>query len=94
MCGLSTRAAATMKPCLPHGAAVDEGGGVTGNEDEYLGGVAEAVIADGDPAHRIGRDMIEEDQPEGETAEQVKPQIAFGCYRGHERLFFRAGFRS
>jgi len=76
-----------------HGAAVDEGRGVAGDENEYLGGVAEAVVADGDPAHRIGGDMVEKDQPEGDAAEQVKPQIALGCNHGHERLFFRAIFR-
>ena len=65
-----------------HGAAIDEGRGVAGDEDEDLGGVAETVIADGDPAHRIGRNMVEEDQPEREPAEQIKPQIAFGCVPG------------
>ena len=75
------------------GAAIDEGRGVTGDEHENLGGVAEAVLADGDPAHRIGRNMVEEDQPEREAAEQVKPQIAIGRYFDYERLFFRRVFR-
>jgi hypothetical protein len=37
--------------------------------------------------------VIEKDQPEGNAAEQVKPQIAFGFDLGHRRLFFRALFR-
>ena len=63
---------------LAHGAAIDEGRGVAGDEDEDFGGVGKAVIADGDPAHRIGRNVVEEDQPEREAAKQIKPQIAFG----------------
>ena len=78
---------------LAHGPAIDEGRGIAGDEDENLGGVAEAVIADGDPTHRIRGNVVEEDQPESDAAEQVKPQIAFGRYRSHERLFFPAVFR-
>ena len=81
------------EPVLAHGAAIDEGRSIARDEDENLGRVAEAVIADGDPTHRIGGNVVEEDQPEGDASEQVKPQIAFGCYRSHERLFFPAVFR-
>ena len=63
---------------LAHGAAIDEGRSIAGNEDEDLGRIAEAVIADGDPAHCIGRNVVEKDQPESDTAKQVKPKIAFG----------------
>ena len=78
---------------LLHGAAVDEGRGIAGDEDEDFGGVGKAVIADGDPAHRIRRNVVEEDEPEGQPAEQVEPQIAFGRNGGHERLFFPTAFR-
>ena len=75
----------TTKPCSRHGAAVDEGGGVAGDEDENLGRVAEAVIADRDPGDDVGGDVIEIDQPEREPAKQVEPQIASvgiaGAYR-------------
>jgi hypothetical protein len=37
--------------------------------------------------------MVEENQPERDATEQIKPEIAFGRNRGHVRLFFRAGFR-
>ena len=68
---------------LAHRAAVDEGRGIAGDEDEDLGRVAEAVIADGEPGDDVVRDMVEEDQPEREPAEQVEPQVASG--RGHGR---------
>ena len=64
------------KAAIAHRAAIDEGGGVAGNEDEDLGGVAEAVIADRHPADDVGRDMVEKDQPEREPAEKIEPQIA------------------
>ena len=78
---------------LAHGAAVDEGRGIAGDEDEDFGGVAKAVIADGDPTHRIGRNVVEEDEPERQPTEQIKPQIAFARNRSHERLFFPTVFR-
>ena len=66
---------------LQHGAAVDEGRGVAGDEDEDLGGVAEAVIADGEPGDDVVRNVVEEDQPERQPAEQIEPQIAPGSGR-------------
>ena len=63
---------------LAHGAAIDEGRGVAGDEDEDFGGVAEAVVADGEPGDDVVRNVIEEDQPERQPAKQVEPQIASG----------------
>jgi hypothetical protein len=63
---------------LAHFPAVDEGRGVAGDENEDLGRVAEAVVANGDPGDEIGRDVIEKDQPQREATEQIEPQIAFG----------------
>src|SRR5262245_42640233 len=68
---------------LLHRAAIDEGSRVPRDENENLGRVAKAIIADGDPVHRIGRNMIEENQPERESSEQIKPEITFGRNRGH-----------
>ena len=42
---------------------VEIGIGISGNENEYLRGVAEAVVADREPADDIRRNVIEEDQP-------------------------------
>jgi hypothetical protein len=67
---------------LAHGAAVDEGCGVAGNEDEDLGSVAKAEVADGDPAHDVGGDMVEIDEPQGHPAEQVEAQITSGRHYG------------
>ncbi len=78
---------------LAHRPAVDEGRRVTGDEDENFRSVAKSVVADRKPAHGVGRNMVEEDQPKRESAEQIKPEIAFGRNRGHVRLFFRVHFR-
>ena len=76
------RALGDHEAALAHRAAVDEGGGVAGDEDEDFGGVAEAVIADGEPGHDVGRNMVEEDQPQRQAAEQIEPQIASGGDHG------------
>src|SRR5262249_48740946 len=51
------------EPAFAHFLAVHEGSGVTGDEDEDLSRVAEAVVADGAPGDQVRRDMVEEDQP-------------------------------
>ena len=85
------RAPGHEESALVHRPAVDEGRGVAGDEDEDFGGVAETVIADGDPAHQIGRNVVEKDQPERQPAEQVKPQVPSG--RGnHGRMHRRQSF--
>ena len=93
-CALEHPRGGNDETMLLHRTAVDKGRGIAGDENENLGRVAEAIVADGNPADRIGRNVIEEDQPEREAAEQIKPEIAFGRNRGHVRLFFRAVFRS
>src|SRR5262249_56570154 len=59
-----------------HFLAVDEGGGVAGDEDENLGRVAEAVVADGGPGHEVRRNIVDEDQPERDPQTPDEPQIA------------------
>jgi hypothetical protein len=36
------------------------------------------VVADGQPAHDVGRNVVEEDEPQGEPAEQVETDVANG----------------
>src|ERR1700704_4525061 len=79
---------------LLHGTAIDESCRVARDEDEYLRRVTEAVIAYGDPADRVGWNVVKKDQPKRDATEQIKPEIAFGRNRGHVRLFFRAVFKS
>ena len=62
--------AAHDEAALQHHPAIDESRRVAGDEDEDFGRVAEAEIADGDPAHRVGRHMVEEDEPERQPAEK------------------------
>ena len=70
-----------------HHPGVDEGGGVAGNEDEQVGGVAEAVIPRGDPVHDVVGDVVQKDRPVRDPAKQVEPQIAAffgeGCVDFH-----------
>ena len=63
---------------LVHRPAVDERRRIAGDEYEDLGGVAEAVVADGDPADRVRGNMIEKDQPERQPAKQIEPHVALG----------------
>ena len=82
------RALATTTPVSAHGAAVDEGRRVAGDEDEDLGGVGEAVIADRDPADDVRGDVIEKDQPQREATEKIEPQVAIAA-RSDRRRFHR-----
>ena len=56
-----------------HHPAIDERRGVTRDENENLRGVAKAVIADREPGQKIGRDVIDVDQPQRQPAEQIEP---------------------
>ncbi len=64
-----------------HGAAVNERGGVAGDENENFGGVRESVIADREPGQDIGRQMVDEDQPQRQPPKQIKPQFALATDR-------------
>ena len=74
-----------------HGAAIHERRGVAGDENENLGGVAESVTADREPGQNIGRDMVDEDQPQRQAAEQIDPQFPLG--RGTRNRRCRGGRR-
>ena len=71
------RAVATTEAGLLHGPAVDERRGIAGDENEDLGRVAEAVIAQRQPGQQIGRQVVDEDQPQRQAAKQIEPQFAF-----------------
>src|SRR5579883_1306408 len=47
---------------LPQAAAINEGCGVAGNEDEYLGRVGKGERAQGEIGKKIVRNMIDEDE--------------------------------
>ncbi len=61
---------------LEHHARIDEGCRVAGDEDEQIGGVAEAEVLLGNPIHRVVRDMVEIDRPVGEATQQVQTIVA------------------
>ena len=93
-CALEHPGLGDNETVLLHRATINESRGVAQDEHLNLGRVAEAVVADGNPAYGVGRNVIEENQPERKAAEQIEPEIAFGRNRGHVRRFFRALFRS
>ena len=65
-----------------HHAGIDEGGGIAGNENEQVGGVAKPVIAGGDPVHDVVRDVIQVDRPVRDPAKQVEPEVASFFWQG------------
>src|SRR2546428_4031323 len=65
-------------PVLLDGGAVDRRGIIPGNEDEDFAGVAQAVIADRDPADDVRGNVIEKDQPERQSAEEIQTQVTPG----------------
>jgi len=61
---------------VKHHSGVNEGGGIAGDENEEVGGVAEAVVTGGDPVHHIVRNVVQENSPVGNAAKQVEPKVA------------------
>src|SRR6202035_103457 len=79
---------------LKHSAAVNERRGIARDENENLGGVAESVIADREPGQQIGRQMVDEDQPQRQPAKQIEPQFSLAAqYRKRNRRRRRGGRR-
>src|SRR5262249_15078953 len=70
--------AGDAEAAFAHLLAVDERGGVAGDEDEDFRRVAEAVVADGSPGDQVGGNVVEKNQPQRDAAEQIEPQIASG----------------
>ena len=82
---------ADNEAALEHHAGVNKGGGIAGDEDEEIGGVAEPVIPGGDPVHDIIGDMIQENRPVRDAAKQVKAEVSSfvgqGCVDFHGSRF-------
>ncbi len=64
---------------LEHRAAVNERRGIARDENEDLGGVAESVIADREPGQKVGRQVVDEDQPQRQPTKQIEPQFALAA---------------
>ncbi len=69
-CGADEEAA------FDHHPGVDERGGIAGNENEEVGGVAETVIPRGDPVHDVVGNVVQKNRPVRDPAKQVEPEIA------------------
>ena len=61
---------------IEHHPRIDERGGVAGDENEQVGGIAEAVVALREPIDRVVRDVVEIDRPVRETTQNVEPIVA------------------
>lgn len=68
--GINYLAPALQRTAIGHHA------GVTRDEHEHLGHVAEAEVARRPPAEPVARNMIDEDHPECQPAARIEPQIA------------------
>jgi hypothetical protein len=60
-----------------HRATVNKRRRIARDENRNLGGVAESIIADREPGQEIGRYVIDEDQLQRKSPEQVEPQFSF-----------------
>jgi hypothetical protein len=60
-----------------HAPAIHHAGGVAGDQDEHLGRVAEHERLDGKLRQEVVREVVEEDRDQGDTAEEIQPQVAF-----------------
>src|SRR5258708_36147034 len=87
------------KMATAYNRTVDEPGEIARNEHEELGSIAEAVIAQGQPGNDVVRNVIEEDHPQPDAAEEIEPKVALDHMReseitlvGHHALpFCRVG---
>ncbi len=61
---------------LEHDRRVGERRAITDDENEYVGGAAQAKMARRDPAHHVVRDVVQENEPVRETKEEIEPRIA------------------
>src|ERR1700684_1336604 len=60
---------------------VDVARQITGNKHEEFGGVAEPIIAKRQPSDHVVRNVIEEDHPKTEAAEEIEPKVPLDCLR-------------
>ena len=64
----------------PEHRSIRQGGGVAGDENEHLGGVAEREGTQGEVADGVVGDVIDEDEDQREPAEEVEAVIAFPAF--------------
>src|SRR5215468_8573603 len=88
-CALEDSGACDDDAAVAHRAAVNECRGIARDEYEDLGCIAESIIAYGDPADDVRRNMVEKNEPQREAAEQVEAQVAFDRYCDGGGLRFR-----
>ena len=60
---------------------VDVAGQIAGNEHEEFGGVAEAVIAQRQPGNDVVRNVIEENHPQPDAAEEIESKVTLDRFR-------------
>ena len=70
-----SRLVAARKLAAAHNRTVDEAGKIAGNEHEEFGRIAEAVIAQRQPGDDVVRNVIEENHPQPDAAEEIEPEV-------------------
>jgi len=72
-----TTRAALGQALAGEGAAVGDHRGEAGQQDEQLGGIGKAEIAQGELAQQVFRDVVDEDHDQREATQRVHAQIAW-----------------
>ncbi len=79
----SVSAAANTQPLRSMRPAIGQPGAVPGQQHEHLGRIAQGEVAQAELIDPVGRDVVEEDPPQRQAAEQVHPQVAAGADQPH-----------
>jgi hypothetical protein len=66
-----------------HRAAIRQAGAVAGQQHEHLGGVAQGVVPQAQDGNPVVRDVVGEDPPERQAAEEIDPRVAAGADQRH-----------
>src|SRR3954469_3574768 len=74
-----------------HPAAVDQGGGEAGDEDEHLGRVVKPDRLQGKIAQHVFRDVIDKDQDQRQAAKKIEAEVALNGRLGQGRYKLRNG---
>ena len=54
---------------------VDEADQIAGNKHEEFGGIAEPVVAKGQPGNNVVRDVVEENHPQAQATKEIEPKV-------------------
>ncbi len=69
-------------PAVPvHRTPVSQAGAVPGEQHEDLGRIAKGEVAEAEPVDPVGGDVVGEDPPQRDPAEEIHPHVAASTYQ-------------